>query len=238
MGMLKKVRDTVISAGGDWDLLAIDFTEQLLAYSLGSGISVLTDPLDLVRDLYGLSAGDVTTLAALTDPLIESLIIEQLSGEFLLDPNEINSGTTQGAREERFTGDLGNVGATNLSRLTAGLVYPFDVKLVGFTAHHANSSSGNNAWGFVFYAISRNDNSSIVSTTFLRDESFDRGEGHFGLRDYASTVNQSTFLGASDFVDVVIPAGDIVFVGVGAPTADTTNNYVRVNAGCFVFERV
>lgn len=168
---------------------------------------------------------------------VREQIVEQINGEWLLDPNEINSGTTQGTYDNRLQGDLGNVGAANLVRTTAGYVYPFDVKLTGFIAHHNNSAGGNDPWGFVFYAIERNDNSNTVTTTFLRDESFDRGEGHFGLRDYANNTNQTTILNATDFVDVVIPAGQIIFLGVGAPTADTTNNYVRISGGCFIFEK-
>jgi len=238
MGMLQKVREIIVNAGGDWDLITVDFTGQLLAYSLGADISVFTDDLLPLISLYGLSAADVVNIAALTEPTIDPLIIEQVSGEFLLDPNEINSGTIQGTNDERLNGDLGNVGATNLTRTTAGYVFPFAVKLVGFTAHHTNSAVGNNSWGWVFYSLSRTAGANTVSTTFLRDESFNRGDGFFGLRDYANNINQSTFLGEADFVDTVIPAGDIVFVGVGAPTADTTNNYVRVNSGCMVFERV
>lgn len=240
MAMLKKVRDSIVASSdvATWETITKDFTDELLAFSLGAPITVFTDNLEATKDIYGLTTASVNAVAAITDPTIESLITEQFNGEFLLDPNEINSATIQGTYDNRQNGDLGNVGAANLTRTTAGYVYPYDVKLVGFTAHLNNSEAGNNAWGFVFYAIERNAASDTVSTTFLRDESFDRGDGFFGLRDYANSTNQSVFLGATDFVDTVIPAGQIIFAGFGAPTADTTDNYVRVSAGCFVFERV
>lgn len=178
-------------------------------------------------------AGDAVKLPTNREP-----IVQQFSGQFLLDPNEYNGWGAQGFVDNSNTADLGNVGAANLDRNAGGFFFPFPVKLTGFYASHKNSNGAALAWGWCFYYQTKTAGSNTVTTTFLRDESFNRGDGFFGLRDYSNTQNQETLLSASDFVDTIIPANTVIGVCVGAPTALTTNYYAQVFGGYFQFDRV
>lgn len=190
---------------------------------------------------YLLKKGDrvehyVTDISGNPFPVREP-IIQQFAGQFLLDPNEYNGWGPQGFVDETNATDLNNVGAANLISTTGGFVFPFPVKLTGFYASHRNSIATAQAWGWCFYYQTKTASSNTVTTTFLRDESFNRGDGFFGLRNYSNTLNQETVLTSSDFVDTVIPANTVIGVCVGAPTAVTTNYYIQVMGGYFQFEK-
>lgn len=70
MSLLTTARDIVVNAGGDWDLIAIDFTDQLLAFSLGSSVSIFTDAIDPLKSLYSITSTEIDALNALTAPVI------------------------------------------------------------------------------------------------------------------------------------------------------------------------
>jgi len=163
-------------------------------------------------------------------------IIHQVGGQFLLDPNEINGWGVLGWIDNSNTQDLGNVGAANLTRIIGGLVFPFDVRIKRFFAKHYNSNGGALPWGWVVGRQRKNTPGNTTTTTFMLDESFDRGAGQFGLRDYGNNQNQESDI--TSFVDDIIPSGEVIFLGVGAPTANTTNQFVRILAGYLEFERV
>jgi len=168
--------------------------------------------------------------------IFQNTIIQQFSGQYLCDPNEINGWGVIGFTDNTNSQDLGNVGANNLSRIAGGLSYPFDVRIKRFHAWHQNNNGEILPWGWVMFRQQKNAASNTVTTTFMLDESFDRGTGQFGLRNYGNTTTQLTDI--TSFVNDVIPAGDIIGLGVGSPTAVTTNRYVRVMSGYIELERI
>lgn len=163
-------------------------------------------------------------------------IIQQIGGQYLLDPNEYNGWGITGFTDDTNNQDLGNVGSNNLNRVSGGLTYPFDVRIKSFKAYHYNSNVAALPWGWFLARIARNANSNTVTTTWMLDEAFDRGNGQFNLRNYLNNRNQTTEL--SNFENNIVPAGEIIILGVGAPTAVTTNYYVRVSSGYLEIERV
>ena len=160
-------------------------------------------------------------------------IIQQLGGQFLLDPNEYNGWGTLGTFDNSNTQDLGNIGAAP-ARLAGGFSYPFDVKLVRFFAWHYNSNGGALPWGWRIVRQEKIASSSAVSFVNILDEV--GANGGDGPRDYGNTQTQKTDLNLSA-VDT-IPAGEVIVLGVESPTAITSNNYVRILSGFFEFKRV
>lgn len=162
-------------------------------------------------------------------------IVYQFSSQFLLDPGEYNSWGLQGVSDNINSQDLGNVGTANLNRNAGGLSFPFDVRLKRFTAHHRVSNGLAEPWGWFIARVLKTPPGNGISTTWMLDESFDRGPGT-NLRDYGNNQNQYSDL--TTFDNDVIPAGEILVVGVGAPTAIGTDYYVQVSSGYLEFERV
>ena len=169
-------------------------------------------------------------------PYQDNIIIQPVSGQFLLDPNEFNGWGALGFNDETVSTDLGNVGA-GVSRVAGGFCFPYDVKLNKFFAHHYNNNSGAQAWGWRIITQSKQSNGSNTATnTDLLAEVADNGGT--GPRDYASTANQTTDISFDASIAPVIPAGDVITLGVESPTAVTTNRYVRIVSGYLQFERV
>lgn len=208
---------------------------------------------DLDQDAYRIliaaetPTDDDTTLADKTSRLSEfgHAIVSQyeardfifpLGGQFLLDPNEINGWQIQGPYDDSNTGDLGNANSTNLSQNAGGLSFPWDVKLLKFYAWHRNNNSSAHAWGWVLWKQQKTNNSSSRTTTFIVNEP--AGNNNTGTRDYNNTNPQLTDLDLSEVPNNVIPAGNVLGLGVSAPTAQTTNRYVQIMSGYFHLERV
>lgn len=166
-------------------------------------------------------------------------IIIPISGQFLLDPNEINGWGAIGIFDNTNTQDLGNVGANALNRNAGGICFPFDVRIKRLAGWHRNNNAAAQAWGWVLARQSKTPSSNATSNIFMLDESVDRGagfEGQFNLRDYGNNQNQFTDL--TNFNNDVIPAFEVIVLGVGAPTAVTTNRYVQVQSMFLEFERL
>lgn len=156
-----------------------------------------------------------------------------LAGQYLCDPNEINGWGVLGVYDNSNTQDLGNVGVNNISRTTGGLMFPYDVELLRFKADHYNSNAVVEPWGWILGSQVKTGGTNTVSTKFVLDESFVRTgiNNGVGLRDYGNTVNQHTDVDLSSSENRTVPAGESVFLAVGAPTANPTNHYVRILSG-------
>ncbi|MCG7492479.1 hypothetical protein [Thalassobius sp. Cn5-15] len=174
--------------------------------------------------------------------------LRDFTGQYLLDPNEVNGVGVLGPNDQSQTADLGDVTALNNLAIGAGMtnslggwIFPFDVKLTGVDAIHDNSNGLAEAWGWMIWhtSFSFNSNNEAFQGFLLNECSTG-----FGLRDYQNPSKQRTSvttttsdIGGPTLADVVIPAGNMVTLGVGAPTAPSANYFVRVNAGNLRFER-
>lgn len=169
---------------------------------------------------------DVTKTDALATRIAEEFnalpIFYHFGGQYLLDPNEFNGWGILGPSDNTNSQDLGNVGIVNPSRTSGGISYPFDVELVNFTANHQNSNATAEAWGWRIGRQVKNPGTNTVTWTDILDEVGDNGG--VGPRNYLNTTNQETDI---DFTGEVIPAGEIIVLGVESPTAIATNYYVR-----------
>lgn len=159
-----------------------------------------------------------------------------LAGQYLLDPNEINGLGVIGYTDNTNAQDLGDVGAANLSRLAGGWVFPYDVRIKRMLVWHRNNNAVAEAWGWVVFSQQKTDGNNDVTTTFMLDESFDRGVGQFNLRDYLNLLTQYTEI--NSFENDIVFSGDTVGLAVGAPTAVTTNRYVQIMSGFIEFEKI
>lgn len=164
---------------------------------------------------------------------------ENVSGSFLLDPNEICGWGVRGPVDDALTTDLGNSQATNPARTAGGYMYPFDVKVKAFRAFHRNSNAVAEAWGWVIFsqnkaATTSSGSNTRTSTIWLNEVTDNAG---VGPRNYLNNTNQLTDIDLTS-LNIVVPAGDILGIGVDAPTANDTNYYVDVMAGYFLLERV
>lgn len=198
-------------------------------------ITALTDALGARSDLDTTVANNfVAAINEVNDRA--NTIIEKIGGQLLFDPNEINGWGVVGPIDDTNAQDLGDVGAANLSRLAGGISYPFDVRIERFYAWHQNNNADAQAWGWVLAKQEKQSNSNTVATDYVLDEVADNAG--VGPRDYSSTVTQLTDIDLSSATNNVIPAGEVLTLGAAAPTAVTTNRYVRVMSGYLHFTRV
>lgn len=159
---------------------------------------------------------------------------KNMSGSFLLDPNEFNGWGSRGVVDEANTQDLGNVGA-NMARTSGGYMFPQDVVILGFKAWHYNSSSLAEAWGWRMSYGTKTADSNTQTTTNLWQECVGTGATAVAPRDYGNTTTRLTDedWSANNWV---LPAGSVLTMGVEAPTANATNYYVNVMSGYLLFE--
>jgi hypothetical protein len=159
-----------------------------------------------------------------------------LGAQFLLDPNEINAIGELGPTDQTMSRDVGNVGATNWSRLSGGFVFPWDVKIKGLYVEHYETNNNALPWGWVLAYFKRvADSTAALPVTYVLDEV--AANGGVGPRDHNST-NQIT-----DVVDIpaannIVPAKHTLSIGVAAPTANNNNYYVRAMSGHILCQRV
>lgn len=171
------------------------------------------------------------------DQLLEMVklvpIVWPLGGEILLDPNEHCGWGPRGPFDDRQTQDLGNVGA-NLNRNAGGLSFPFDVQLSRFRAWHRNSNADAQAWGWRIAVQQKTAASNAVTSSDILNQVSDNGGA--GPNDYGNNQNQLTDVTFA--TPTTITAGDVLVLGVEAPTANTTNRYVQIQSGYLLLERV
>ncbi len=179
------------------------------------------------------TADGVTTLANLS-----SQFTVPLGGQFRLDTNnnEINGWGSVGPVDDSNTQQIGAVGDTTLSRNAGGIVFPFDVHLRRFYVWHRNNNADAQPWGWVIHRQVKTAASNTVSTTYVLDEVADNGGT--GPRDYGNNTNQ---LADIDLTAVTaaqnIPAGEMIGLGVAAPTAGVNQRNVQIQGGYLLFER-
>jgi len=162
--------------------------------------------------------------------------VVDISGQFLLDPNEINGWGAIGMHDNTNSQDLGNVNAANWVRTSGGFRRPYDIQLLSLEADTYNTNAAAHAWGWAMARQLKTGGSNTVSTTMIINEAIDNGGA--GLRDYGNNQNQKTLIDLSANANALVPAGEIVVLGVAAPTAGTTNYYVRVMSGFISYRRV
>jgi len=162
-------------------------------------------------------------------------IIYPVSGQWLLDPNEQNGWGVIGPGDNTNSQDLGNVGA-EINRLAGGISFPFDVRIDRFMAWHQNSNNSAQAWGWVVTRQQKTPASNARTNTVVLDEVADNAG--VGPRDYLNTQNQQTDIDLSELPNNILPAGDVLNLSVAAPTAVTTNYYVRMMSGYLELTRV
>lgn len=162
-------------------------------------------------------------------------IFFELSGQWLLDPNEVNGWGQLGVHDNVNSQDLGNVGA-NLNRLAGGLMFPFDVRLKRMKAWHYNSNGSALPWGWVFFKQQKLEDDNDVTTTYIHDEVANNGGE--GPRDYGNNRNYPTDILFNGNNEAIINEGVMFGMGVASPTAITTNYYVRILTGFLEFERL
>lgn len=205
-------------------------------------VSVLPNPL-VPDTVYAIRSGagfdlyfsDVT--GAIAHPLNSQKFLppEQIWGQFLLDPNEFNAWGQIGYGDNTNSQDLGNVGA-EITRLAGGIMYPFDVQLLSFKAFHRNSNANAQAWGWRLARQVKNGGSNTVSFNDIIRECTGAGATAVAPRDYGNNTTQYTNIDLS--ATATVPAGEVIILGVEAPTANTTNYYVQVFGGYLYLERV
>lgn len=184
------------------------------------------------------SKGQIDAIAAAIGNRIKTEpFIFPLASQFLLDPNEFNGWGELGPYDNANARDLGNVGATTISRVAGGLMFPFDVRLTRFKAAHYNSNANAQAWGWrICHTTPIAGSTAALAATDILRECVGAGATATAPRDYGSTQNQLTDIDLS--ASATIPAGDIITLGVEAPTAVGTNYWVRICSGYLQLERV
>ena len=161
--------------------------------------------------------------------------VEQFSGQFLLDPNEYNGWSSVWHNDETVTSDLWNVWAA-VTWVAWGYSFPFDIQPKRLTAWHRNSNAAALAWGWRINGQTKIENSSArTDVEILREVVWDGATG-IAPRNYLSTLMQRTDIDLSSAP--VIPAWAVITIWVEAPTAITTNYYVQVPSGNFIYDRV
>lgn len=174
-------------------------------------------------------------------PVKEGLIVRDVWGNFLMDPNEYNGWGDYGIIDVALTQKLGSIGDANLSQYCGGFSFPFDVRLVEMFIKHRDTNSAAGQWGWAVASTTpANDSSSSLPANWVLDEVQEENDAPVGQgpRDYNSTKQFITDL-SFDESSPVIPARDTITLMVGCGIGNpTTNYYVRVQSGYMAFERV
>jgi len=101
---------------------------------------------------------------------------------------------------------------------------------------HYNTSQSAEAWGWVWSRQIKNLGTTTSDTEIIINEAVENG--NVGPRDYQSNTNQGSTIDLSGRANALVPAGEVVNLGVAAPTANPTNYYVRILSGNISFRRV
>lgn len=161
-------------------------------------------------------------------------VVWHLGGQFLLDPNEVNTIGVIGPYDDTNSQDVGDVGQAGFGWAAGGIVYPWDMRMTAARIDYRENNNDAQAFGFIIGHFENiPDSTARRDSTLILDEVGDNGG--VGPRAHPNTAPQST--GVMTF-DHFIPAGEIITYGVAAPTAVTTNRYVQVSAGYLKFERM
>jgi len=158
-----------------------------------------------------------------------------LSGQFLLDPDEVNGWGVLGPYDNTNNQDLGNVDS-NLNRNSGGFSFPFRVRIRNFMAWHKNNNADALAWGWILAKQIKTPSSNVFTTTYVLDEVADNGG--VGPRDYSNNTNQMTSLFLKDLPESILEKDEVLILGVASPTAVATNRWVQIQSGYIEFEKL
>lgn len=143
--------------------------------------------------------------------------IVPIFGTFVYAQSKIIGWSVQnGYPSDTIAETLGNYNDSNLIYSLGGIMAYKDCKIeeIDFW-YNVQVASNLEGYGFVFSYQEKTDASATVTTTFLRDEGYDRGEGHYGLTGQRNTgLNYRHQLSKADFVDHVIPKGAVINMGI------------------------
>ena len=160
-------------------------------------------------------------------------LVFQISGQWLLDPGEVNGWQAIGVYDNTNSADLGNIGA-NVSWLTGGLLFPFDVKVKRLKMWQRVNNIDALAYGWqLFHSLPVDGSGAGRVPTYLLDQV---GDGN--LLDNDNRWYLVDLSAPAEISDATIPAGQVITLAVAAPTAITTNRYAQVGAGFLELERV
>ena len=164
-----------------------------------------------------------------------------LGGQYLLDPNEVNTIGIVGPYDQTNSQDVGDATGAN-SVADAGFVYtvggvefPFAVKILDAKFNYRINNGAARAFGFLIGSCEFIEDSTARRPSVLHLDEVADNAG-VGPRDPANTRPFTT--GKLSINSAVIPEGDIITWGVSAPTADATNRYVQVSSGYLYLERI
>ena len=160
-------------------------------------------------------------------------LVFQISGQWLLDPGEVNGWQAIGVYDNTNSADLGNIGA-NVSWLTGGLLFPFDVKVKQLKMWQRVNNADALAYGWqLFHSLPVDGSGAARVPTYLLDQV---GDGNLLDNDNRSYLVDLS--APAEISDATIPAGQVITLAVAAPTAIATNRYAQVSAGFLELERV
>lgn len=79
MGLLSSIKDYIVveTSQANWETISKDYTDELLAYLVGSDITVFTIALDDQKELYGLTSANIAALNSFSGDASVALIIEK-----------------------------------------------------------------------------------------------------------------------------------------------------------------
>ena len=204
-------------------------------------------PLQIWRSRSDLKRCDLSAWLTPRDVALAAINVDHLTvaskqilfpagGQYLLDPGETNGWGAVGPYDDSNSQDLGNHDAAALSRIAGGISFPFDVNLVRFVAWHRNNNGAAEAWGWVISHLVKTAASNTQTTSYVLHET--QANANVGPRDYNNNQNQMTDIDLSGIAaGQGISAGDVINLAVAAPTANTTNYQVQVQAGYLELER-
>jgi hypothetical protein len=186
----------------------------------------------LVRQSVNSLDRRVTSIEDAVNSDIEQITFP-IGGQYLLSANDYNGWSDLGPYEGGLSQPLGTVGGA-VDRIAGGVAFPFDVRLVRFFAWHYNSDAGALPWGWRVVRQAKVAGSNAVTFENMLDEV--GNNAGVGPRDYGDSQNQLIDIAA--FANDVVPAGEVVVLGVEAPTALSASNYVQIMSGYLQFERI
>ena len=201
--------------------------------------NIINTLVDAIWSRVTLDTSDQSTIVnALNEVLLMAkTIVIPIGGRFLWDPNETNGfwsrwpfyNTTQSSKLTTATSE-------NFSRLAGWYTFPYDVKLKRFYAWHRNNNSWLDPWGWVIFRQGKvHWTISKSNHTILHEVN---NNGWIWPRDYGTIDNQLTDIDLSQIYTDIIPAGEVIWLWVSFPTADSANRFVEIESWYFIVERV
>lgn len=118
MSLLRNIKDQIVQATSreTWDVIAKDFTDELVAYLVGSDISVFTDALEKSKEIYGLKSVEVSNIKSAGNDSSVSLNVTKSN---LYDTRDIWAEESGGANANSAEWSYGN-GAVGFMGIPVG----------------------------------------------------------------------------------------------------------------------